>query len=83
MTTPTTHPDWINPDAELVGVDGNAFAVMGDVRLELPLAGNTPAVVDTYIAEAKSADYDHLLQTSMLYAGIAATATGAPALGPW
>jgi hypothetical protein len=61
---------WINPKFDLVGVDGNAFAVMGAVRRALKRAGNPPEVLDAYLREAQSGDYDHLLQTSMLYAGM-------------
>ncbi len=69
MSTITLHPDWINPDFDLVGVDGNAFAVMGAVRRALRQAGNSSEVIDAYTDEAKSGDYDHLLAVSMEYAG--------------
>jgi hypothetical protein len=64
------HPDWVNPDADLVGVDGNAFAVMGFTRNALKKAGNSKAVIDAYLAEAQAGDYDRLLTVSMCYCGM-------------
>lgn len=64
------HEDWINPDLDLVGIDGNAFAVMGAVSRALRRAGNPPAVVDAYRKEATAGDYDNLLAVSMAYAGM-------------
>jgi hypothetical protein len=64
------HPDWIDPAADLVGVDGNAFAVMGVVVRELRRVGNSQAVIDAYTAAAKSGDYDDLLRVSMDYCGM-------------
>jgi len=64
------HPDWINPDADLIGVDGNAFAVIGFVQRKLREAGNSNEVIDAYRNAAMSGDYDHLLLVSMDYAGM-------------
>lgn len=64
------HPDWINPEADLVGVDGNAFMIMGFVWKELRRAGNSKEVQDRYLEQATAGDYDHLLQVSMAYAGM-------------
>jgi hypothetical protein len=65
-----THAGWINPQFDLVGVDGNAFAVMGAVRRALRKAGNSKEVIAAYTEEAQTDDYDHLIQVSMLYAGM-------------
>jgi len=56
------------PDVEvqLVGNDGNAFAIMGAVGQALRDAGHGDAVA-AYQRESMSGDYDHLLQTAMLY----------------
>lgn len=70
MNTTTLHPDWIDPELDLVGVDGNAFAVMGAVTTALRRAGNSPAVIAAYREQAMSGDYDSLLATSMMYAGM-------------
>lgn len=72
MTAPNTtvHPDWIDPDLDLIGVDSNAFAIMGFVDRGLRRAGNSQEVRDAYREEATAGDYDHLLRVSMAYAGM-------------
>lgn len=51
---------------ELIGSDGNAFAVLGKVSKALRRGGHADAV-ETFMAEATSGDYDHLLATVMKY----------------
>lgn len=48
----------------LVGVDGNAFAVMGYVQRAMRQAGKTQEEIRAYLDEAQSSDYDHLLAVS-------------------
>lgn len=55
---------------ELIGHDGNAFAVMGAVKRELHRAKVPQAEIDEYLAEAMSGDYDHLLQTTLSWVGV-------------
>jgi len=55
------------PVVQLVGRDGNAFAIMGAAQKAARRAGWTPDEINEYLAEAKSSDYDHLLQTTMRY----------------
>lgn len=63
-------PDNLIPaNIELVGLDGNAFSVIGAVATGLRRAGNDKAVIDAFRAEAMSGDYDHVLQTAMAYNG--------------
>ena len=62
------HP---NITVELVGTDGNAYAVLGKVQRALRDAGVPEAEVQTYVAEATSGDYDQLLQTTMRWVGVA------------
>jgi hypothetical protein len=64
-----TPPDLIPPGIELVGLDGNAFAIMGAMRRALREAGNSPEVVESYLQAAQSGDYDNLLQVTMAYNG--------------
>ncbi len=52
---------------KLVGNDGNAFAIMGQVQRAMRRAGIDPEVVAEYVAEAMSGDYNHLLATTMNY----------------
>jgi|TARA_R110002051_G_scaffold2132_8_gene11057 hypothetical protein len=48
-------------ELELVGLDGNAFALMGAWQKTAQRAGRTPAEVDAVINDCTSGDYDHLL----------------------
>jgi hypothetical protein len=48
---------------ELVGVNGNAFAIMGAFRIKAKHEGWTQEEIDTVLTEAKSGDYNHLLAT--------------------
>lgn len=52
-----------NVHVEMVGEDGNAFAVLGRVQRALRKAKVPDAEVKAFMAEATSGDYDHLLQT--------------------
>lgn len=49
----------------LVGVDGNAFSVMGYVVRAMRTAGMSVAQQQIYRSMAMSSDYDNLLVTSM------------------
>ncbi len=57
------------PVVQLVGTDGNAFAIMGKVARALRQAGK-PELVKPYMDEATSGDYDHLLQVTMKYVDV-------------
>lgn len=50
----------------LTGTDGNAFAILGKVRRAI-LKSNHPDLLDEFMAEATSGDYDHLLVTCFKY----------------
>jgi len=50
---------------QLVGLDGNAFSIMGRVMAALKDAGVPKDEIDEYYAESTSGDYDHLLQTAV------------------
>lgn len=54
-------------EVELVGQDGNAFAILGRVQRAMRRAGVEKEVIDQYAEEATSGDYDHLLATTMRY----------------
>lgn len=51
----------------LTMVDGNAFAIMGTVSKAMKRAKVPQETIDAYMKEAKSGDYDNLLQTTMRY----------------
>jgi len=50
---------------QLVGNDGNAFAIMGAVSSALRRAGVNREEIDQYKKESMSGDYDNLLRTAM------------------
>jgi len=49
---------------QLVGLDGNAFSILGRAKRAMRMAGQAE-LFDEYHAEATSGDYDHLLITTM------------------
>ena len=58
------------PTVKLIGQDGNAFAIMGNVKRALKHAGADKDYIDEYLKEATSGDYDHLLTVSMKYVNV-------------
>jgi len=57
-------------EVELVGSDGNAFAIMGKVKDALKRNGVTPEEVNKYMEESMSGDYDNLLNTAMEWVNV-------------
>jgi hypothetical protein len=55
------------PVIKLVGVDGNAFGIMGKVKRVLRSAGADQEYINKYLQESMSGDYNHLLSTAMNY----------------
>ena len=55
------------PKVKLTGKDGNAFAILGLVEGRLKQAKVPKSVIDEFIKEAMSGDYNHLLQIAMKY----------------
>ena len=52
---------------ELVGQDGNAFAILGRCFKAARRAGLTPEQIKEFEEEVTSGDYNHLLMTCMDY----------------
>jgi hypothetical protein len=50
-------------DLKLVGMDGNAFFIMGAFSKQAKKEGWTKAEIDAVLDKATSGDYDHLLAT--------------------
>jgi hypothetical protein len=48
----------------LIGVDGNAFCIMGYVRNAMKETGYTRLEIEDYTKDATSSDYNHLLMVS-------------------
>jgi hypothetical protein len=52
---------------KLLGRNGNAFAIMGAVKQAMKRMDVDKAIIDEYLEEAMSGDYDNLLITTMKY----------------
>lgn len=48
----------------LIGINGNAYSIMGYVRVAMDDANMTNDDIDAYIKDATSSDYNHLLAVS-------------------
>ena len=48
----------------LVGIDGNAYNIMGYVRAAMDDANMTNNDIDAYVKDATSSDYNHLVAVS-------------------
>jgi hypothetical protein len=57
--------DLIPAEVDLIGIDGNAFSIIGTVARALKKAGNTREVCDWYRTESMSGDYNHVLYVAM------------------
>jgi hypothetical protein len=52
---------------DLVGIDGNAYSIMGAFRRQARREGWSQEEINLVIEEAQSGDYDHLLATIVSY----------------
>ena len=57
-------------EVNLSDSDGNAFAILGRVRKALRRANVSDAEIEAFTSEARSGDYDHLLQTAMKWVNV-------------
>ena len=55
---------------QLVGNDGNAFAILSAVKRALRKGGASQEEIDKFLDEAMAADYDNLLQTCMKWVNV-------------
>jgi len=61
------------PEVTLLNQNGNAFAILGAVQKAMKQFYETDEakrIFKEYETEAKSGDYDHLLQTTMRYCNV-------------
>jgi hypothetical protein len=58
-------------EVQLVGEDGNAFAIMARVASALKSAGVPKEEIDEYYKQSTSGDYDHLLRTATEWVAVA------------
>lgn len=59
-------PEFLS-DLPLVGIDGNAYSIMAQVRKGLLAAGASMKYVGDVIVEMQSGDYDNLLRVAVRY----------------
>ena len=57
-------------EVDLVGTDGNAFALIGKVRQALKANGVSKQEIDDFSKEATCGNYNHLLQTCMKWVNV-------------
>jgi hypothetical protein len=50
---------------DLVGIDGNAYAIMAYVRRAMQFEKKSREDIEKYLKDATSGDYDNLLQLSL------------------
>jgi len=62
-----TEPLYPEISVQLSGEDGNAFAILGNVKRAMQRGGLPKEVIDQFREEAMSGDYDNLLSTCMRY----------------
>ena len=55
----------------LIGEDGNAFAILANVQKELRKNGVPKDERDQYLSEAMAGDYDNLLRVTMDWVNVA------------
>ena len=58
-------------EVELVGHDGNAFAIMGRVSSALKKAGASKEELDQYMKESMSGDYNNLIRVATEWVEVA------------
>jgi hypothetical protein len=51
----------------LIGLDGNAFSLMGAFQRAARKQGRTPEEIKAVLDDCMSGNYDHLLQTLVLH----------------
>ena len=54
-------------DLQLVGLNGNAYALMGAFQKKARQEGWSKEEIDTVLEQAKLGDYDQLVATLMIY----------------
>ena len=65
-----SHPKHPEITVTLIGVNGNAFNILGIVQRTMRHAGLAEDEIDQFFAEATSGNYDHLLATCMNWVSV-------------
>jgi hypothetical protein len=55
---------------QILGRDGNAFAIMGAISTALRKAGVSKDEISQYTKESMSGDYENLLRTAMRWVSV-------------
>lgn len=63
-------PKYPKIKVQLTGIDGNAFTILGAVRKAMREGGVASDRIEAFTDEAKSGDYDHLLQTCVKWVSV-------------
>ena len=63
-------PKYPDIEVELVGKDGNAFAIIGRVKNALKAKGVPSETVREFVKEAMGGDYDNVLRTAMRWVNV-------------
>lgn len=58
-------PKYPEITVKLIGQDGNAFSILGQVQKAMKAADLEKIEMDEFLEEAMSGDYNHLLRTVM------------------
>lgn len=65
-----TTPKYPNITVQLLGRDGNAFAILGRVQQAMKRGGVPREDIEKFMAEATKGDYDRLLTTVMAWVDV-------------
>jgi len=57
-------------EVQILGRDGNAFAIMETIQNALTKAGVSKDEISLYIKESMSGDYENLLRTAMRWVSV-------------
>ena len=57
-------------EVQILGRDGNAFAIMGAVSNALRKGGVSKEEINEYTSESMSGDYENLLRTAMRWVSV-------------
>ena len=58
------------PTVKLIGLDGNAWGIMGRVKNALKDAGRSSKDINIYMEQAMSGDYNNLLRVTMEWVNV-------------
>lgn len=70
IAAPATGPLFPHVHVQLTGADGNAMVIVGKVRRALDKHGVSGDVAETFVRQALSGDYDHVIQTCMRWVDV-------------